>query len=64
MVIQFKPRKTKQSKPKPKGMFDTGTISDGMVLVDGCIPASVLPDILKILNKAGVTLREMIPEYG
>jgi hypothetical protein len=60
MIVQFKPREQK----KPKGMFETGTVFDGMLLVDGCIPVSVLPDILQILDKAGVTLGEMVPEYG
>jgi hypothetical protein len=55
MVIQFEPK-------QPKGTFDTGTIVNGMLLVDGCIPASALPAILQILGKAGVTLGEMIPE--
>jgi hypothetical protein len=65
MVIQFKSRKPKQSKSKTRGMFETGAVFDGMLLVDGCIPAAVLPEILQILNKAGVTLTEMIPaEYG
>jgi hypothetical protein len=57
MVIKFKPREPKQ----PKGMFETGTIVNGMLLIDGCIPASVLPAILQLLDKAGVTLGEMIP---
>jgi hypothetical protein len=55
MVIQFEPK-------QPKGMFETGTIVNGMLLVDGCIPASVLPAILRILEAVGVTLGEMIPE--
>ena len=58
MVIQFEPHEPKQ----PKGMFETGTIVNGMLLVDGCIPASVLPAILRILDAVGVTLGEMIPE--
>jgi hypothetical protein len=64
MVIQFKSRKPKQSKQKPKGKFETGTVFDEMLLVDGVIPASVLPAILQILSNAGVTIGEMIPEYG
>ena len=60
MIINFEPRAPKQ--PKPKGMFDTGTVINGMLLVDGCIPAFVLPAILQILDQAGVTLGEMIPE--
>lgn len=58
MVVKFKPRTPKQ----PKGMFETSAISNGMLLVDGCIPASVLPAILRILDGVGVTLGEMIPE--
>lgn len=60
MVIKFKPRGRKHT--KPKGMFETGPIYDGMLLIDGCIPASVLPAILRILDGAGVTLGEMLPE--
>jgi hypothetical protein len=56
MVIKFKPKQS-------KGIFETSAIGDNrMLLVDGCIPASALPAILQILDKAGVTLGEMIPE--
>jgi hypothetical protein len=59
MVIQFNAPKSTQ----PKGMFDSGVIGDnGLVLIDGCIPASLLPAIRHLLGKAGVTLGEMIPE--
>ncbi len=55
-VIQF-PGSKKPATKKPAGMIDLFPEQHGMVQLDGCIPAELLPEILKLMGTAGVRVR-------
>jgi hypothetical protein len=56
-VIQFPGNKNSSATKKPAGMVDLFPEQHGMVLLDGCIPAALLPEILRLMTTAGVRIR-------
>ena len=57
-VIRFPGNKNAAASAKPAGSFDTFPEQHGMVLIDGCIPAAVMPALLALIGTAGVTITE------
>ncbi len=57
-VIQFPKGKKFATTEKPAGMLDVLPERYGMVLIDGCVPATVLPAVCALMNTAGVQVRE------
>ncbi len=52
-IIKF-PGKEVPATNEPAGMVDLFPERHGMVLIDGCVPAAILPAFLALLGTAGV----------
>ena len=53
-IITFPGCKKAAATKKPAGSLDIISEQHGMVLLDGCIPAELLPEILRLMETAGV----------
>ena len=56
-VIQFSKSKKSTTTEKPAGILDVFAEQHDMVLLDGCVPAGVMPEILRLMGTAGVRVR-------